>query len=188
VRSQGTKNLILYTTVSSIWAIVLGFIGPFYVLQVQKLSGGMEKLGAAFGIMVLLQSITPYFAGRFSDRLGRKPFLLLTAYTDAAVLFSYTVIHETYQLYILQALLGITNGINSTISTSLLGDMTMKEKRGATIGKFNAVVSFSSAIGLFLGGYMVTLYGLTSLFYLASACVALSTGLLFFIREEKQAA
>ncbi len=188
MRSLSAKNLILYTTVSSIWAIVLGFIGPFYVLQVQKLSGGMEKLGAAFGIMVLLQSATPYFAGRFSDRLGRKPFLLATAYTDAAVLFCYTVIHQTYQLYLLQALLGITNGISGTISTSLLGDMTMKEERGAAIGKFNAVVSFCSAIGLFLGGYMVKLYGLTSLFYLASACVALSTGLLFFIREEKQTA
>ncbi len=185
---RNANNLLLYTTVSSIWAVVLGFIGPFYVLQVQKLSGGMEKLGAAFGITVLIQSFTPYFAGRFSDRLGRRPFLLLAAYTDAAVLFSYTVIHQTYQLYLLQALLGVTNGIHSTISTSLLGDMTMKGKRGATIGKFNAAVSFSSAIGLFLGGYMVKLYGLTSLFYLASACVALSTGFLFFIEEEEQTA
>ncbi len=185
MNSRGGRNIILFAAVSSIWAIVMGFIGPFYVLQVEKLSGGMEKLGAAFGIMVLLQSITPYYAGRFSDRLGRKPFLLLAAYTDAAVLFSYTVIHETYQLYILQAILGVTNGINGTIRTSLLGDMTMREKRGATIGKFNAAVSFSSAIGLFLGGYLVKLYGLKSLFYLASACVALSTALLFFMREEE---
>jgi DHA1 family multidrug resistance protein-like MFS transporter len=185
MKSATARNLMLYTTVSSIWAIVMGFIGPFYVLQVQKLSGGMEKLGAAFGIMVLLQAATPYFAGRFSDRLGRKPFLLLTAYTDAAVLLSYTVISRTYQLYILQALLGVTNGINGTISTSLLGDMTEKKERGATIGKFKAVVSFSSAVGLFISGYMVKLYGLTFLFYLASGGVALSAGLLFFIREEK---
>lgn len=188
MNSAGARNLLLYTTVSSIWAVVLGFIGPFYVLQVEKLSGGMEKLGTAFGIMVLLQSVTPYFAGRFSDRLGRKPFLFLTAYTDAAVLFSYTVIHETYQLYILQAILGITNGIVGTIQTSLLGDMTIKEKRGRTIGKFNAAVSLSSAIGLFLGGHLVKLYGLTPLFYLASACVALSTGLLFLIKEESRGA
>ncbi|MCX5720289.1 MAG: MFS transporter [Nitrospirae bacterium] len=181
--STSARNLVIFTAVSSIWAIVMGFIGPFYVLQVEKLSGGMEKLGIAFSIMVLLQSLTTYFAGRFSDKLGRKPFLFLTAYADAIILFLYTVIHETYQLYLLQAMLGITNGVAGTIGTSLLGDLTVKEKRGRSIGKFNAFVSFFAAIGLALSGYMVKFYGLTFLFYLASIVVALSTVLLFFIRE-----
>lgn len=183
--SSSARNLLIFTSVSSIWAIVMGFIGPFYVLQVEKLSGGMEKLGIAFSIMVLLQSATTYFAGRFSDKLGRKPFLFITAYADATILFLYTVIHETYQLYLIQAMLGITNGIAGTIGTSLLGDLTVKEKRGRAVGKFNAFVSFFAAIGLALSGYMVKFYGLTFLFYLASIVVALSTVLLFFIKEEK---
>ncbi len=182
--SSNARNLKVFTTVSSIWAIVLGFIGPFYVLQVEKLSGGMEKLGLAFSIMVLVQSATTYLAGRFSDKLGRKFFLFLTAYTDAVVLFLYTIINNVYQLYILQAMLGITNGMASTISTSLLGDLTVKAKRGRSIGKFNAIVGLSSAAGLFLGGYLVKLYGLKSLFYLASIVVAFSTILLFFIKED----
>ena len=161
----------------------MGFIGPFYVLQVEELSGGVEKLGIAFSIMVLVQAAAAYLAGRFSDRLGRKPFLFLTAYADAAVLFMYTVISEPHQLYILQAMFGITNGIGDTVSTSLLGDLTMKEMRGKSIGKYNALVGVSAAIGLFCGGYLVKLYGLKSLFYLASAVVALSTILLFFIHE-----
>jgi MFS family permease len=162
----------------------MGLIGPFYVVYVSKLSGGMEKLGLAFGIMILVQSVTTYLAGRFSDKLGRKPFLFITAYTDSVILFLYTVIHETYQLYILQAMLGITNGIVNTISTSLLGDLTVKAKRGRSIGKFNAIVGISSGIGLLFSGYIVKLYGLKSLFYLASVIVALSTILLFFIKEK----
>jgi DHA1 family multidrug resistance protein-like MFS transporter len=165
---------------------MFGLIGPFYVVHVERLSGGMEKLGIAFSIMILFQSLTSYLAGHFSDRLGRRPFLFLTAYIDAIVLFLYTVISGTYQLYILQGMLGITNGIAETVSTSLLGDLTVKEKRGKAIGRFNAIVSLSSAVGLALGGYMVKLYGLKSLFYLASIVVALSTVLLFFIREDKR--
>jgi len=171
--------------VSSIWAVVFGLIGPFYVVHVEKLSGGMEKLGIAFSIMVLLQSLTSYVAGRFSDRLGRKPFLLLTAYVDAGILFLYTVIKGTAQLYLLQAMLGITNGIADTIRTSLLGDLTTKKKRGEVVGRFNAIVSLASAVGLFLGGYVVKLYGLKFLFYLASGTVCLSTVLLFSLREDK---
>jgi DHA1 family multidrug resistance protein-like MFS transporter len=186
LNSSSARNLLIFTTVSSIWAIIFGLIGPFYVIHVEKLSGGMEKLGFAFSIMILFQSITAYFAGHFSDRLGRKPFLLLTAYTDAIVLFLYTVIDKTYHLYLLQGILGVTNGVAETIRTTLLGDLTIKEKRGRTIGKFNAIVSFSSVVGLSLGGYMVKLYGLKSLFYFSSTAVALSTILLFFISESKE--
>lgn len=165
---------------------MFGLIGPFYVVHVERLSGGMEKMGIAFSIMVLLQSVTSYFSGRFSDRLGRRPFLFLTAYTDAAVLFLYTIIDQTYQLFILQGILGITNGIADTISTSLLGDLTTKEGRGKTVGKFNAIVSLASAVGLALGGYMAKFYGIKSLFYLASAVVVLSTVMLFFIQEDTE--
>jgi MFS family permease len=144
---SSARNLRIFTTVSSVWAIIFGFIGPFYVVFVERLSGGMEKLGIAFSIMVLLQSITSYLAGRFSDKLGRRLFLFLTAYTDALILLVYTVIQETYQLYLLQGVLGVSNGVVDTISTSLLGDLTVREKRGTAVGKFNAIVGFSSAVG-----------------------------------------
>ena len=183
---SSVRNLRIFTTVSSVWAVVFGLIGPFYVVYVERLSGGMEKLGFAFAIMVLLQSCTSYFAGRFSDKLGRRPFLLITAYADAAILLVYTVIHQTYQLYLLQGILGITNGVSDTISTSLLGDLTEKEKRGSSVGTFNAIVGLSSAVGLSLGGYMAKIYGIKSLFYLAAIVVALSTVLLFFIREAEE--
>jgi len=165
--------------------VVFGLIGPFYVLYVDKLSGGMEKLGIAFAIMVLLQSATSYYAGHFSDKLGRKPFLFVTAYGAAIILFLYTLIDETYQLYLLQGVLGIITGVSETITTSFLGDLTKKEIRGKAIGSFNAVVGLASAAGLSLGGYMAKIYGLESLFYLAAIVVVLSTALLFFIKEDK---
>jgi len=177
------RNLLLFTTVRSVWAVTFGLIGPFYIVYIAGLSGGMEKLGIAFSIMVLCQSLTAYLAGRFSDKLGRRPFLIATAYVDTIILLLYTVIHETHQLYLLQGMLGITNGIMDTISTSLLGDLTIREKRGRTVGKFNAIVGLSSAVGLSVGGYLVKYYGIKSLFYLAALVVALTTVLLFFIKE-----
>jgi DHA1 family multidrug resistance protein B-like MFS transporter len=183
--SSTARNLILYTTVSSIWGVIFGFIGPFYVLWIDKLSGGMEKLGIAFAIMVLLQSLTTYMAGHYSDKLGRKPFLIITSYVDAGVLILFTVITKTSHVYILQGILGITNGVHGTIRTSLLGDLTVKEKRGGVVGKFSAIVSLASAIGLALSGYLVKFYGIEFLFYLSAIVVAVSTSLLFFIKEER---
>ena len=184
--SNNANSLRLFTIASSIWGIVFGMIGPFYAVYLSNLSGGMEKLGFAFSIMVLVQSATSYVIGHYSDRLGRKPFLFLTAFMDASVLLLFTVITKTYQIYILQALLGITNAMSMTIKESLLADLTKREKRGMQIGRFNSVVSIFAAGGMTLGGFLVKLYGLKAIFYFGSAIIALSTTLLFFIREPEK--
>jgi predicted MFS family arabinose efflux permease len=46
-------------------------------------------------------------------------------------------------------------------------------------------VGIASAAGLTLGGYVVKLYGIKSIFYIASSVIALSTIFLFSITEEK---
>lgn len=181
---RGSRNLFLFTSLSTIWAVIFGLIGPFYVVHVERLSGGMEKLGIAFSIMIFFQSLASYIAGRSSDRLGRKPFLFLIAYTDAIIIFLYTIIKDTYQLYVLQGLFGVSNGVAQTISTSLLGDITTRSKRGRAVGIFHAIVGIASSAGLILSGYIVKFYGIKSIFYIASFVMFVSTLLLFWIRED----
>jgi len=183
VAGSNAVGLRLFTAVSSIWGIVFGLIGPFYAVYISRISGGLEKLGFAFSLMVLVQSAASYSIGRYSDKLGRKPFLFMTALADSSVLFAFTVITETYQIYILQAVLGITNAVGLTIKESMLADLTKREKRGTEIGKFNSVVSIFAAIGMAVGGLLAEFYGLKYVFYLGSAVILCSTSLLFFIRE-----
>lgn len=175
----------IFTVLSSIWGIVYGLVGPFYVVYVSNISGTTEKLGIAFSIMILVQSLTSYIVGRYSDKMGRKPFLLMMGLLDAAILMAYTVANKTHHIYILQGLLGVTNAMSITIRGAILGDLTKKERRGADIGKFNAVVGVFSGIGIALGGYITKVYGLKSIFYLGAVVIALSSLLLFFIPEPK---
>lgn len=158
-------------------------IGPFYAIYVAKVSGGFEKLGFAFSIMILVQAASSYYVGRYSDKLGRKPFLFAAAYMDTVILFCYTLADKPYQIYILQAFLGITNAVSMTISGSLLADITKVEKRGLEIGRFNALVSVFTACGFTLGGYLAKYFGLKSIFYLGAVIIACSSVLLFFINE-----
>jgi len=179
------NSLLMFTLVNSVWGVVYGMIGPFYAIYVAKVSGGMEKLGFAFSIMILVQAAASYFVGHYSDRLGRKPFLFAMAYVDAFVLFCYTIVDKTYQIYILQALLGVTNAVGLTIRGTLLADLTKVDNRGMEIGRFNALVSIFTAGGFTLGGYLTKYYGLKSIFYFGALIIVFSTIFLFFIREPK---
>ncbi len=176
-------SLLVFTLVNSVWGVVYGMIGPFYALYVAKVSGGLEKLGFAFSIMILVQAAASYYVGHYSDRLGRRPFLFAAAYADAVILLCYTVIDQTYQIYTLQALLGVTNAVSMTIRGSLLADLTKVESRGSEIGRFNALVSVFTAVGFTLGGYLAKFYGLESIFYLGAFIIFCSTVLLFFVSE-----
>ncbi len=180
------NSLLLFTLVNSVWGVVYGMIGPFYALYVAKVSGGMEKLGFAFSIMILVQAAASYFVGHYSDRLGRKPFLFAAAYLDAVILFCYTIVDKTYQIYILQALLGVTNAVSLTIRGTLLADLTKVDKRGLEIGRFNALVSIFTAAGFTIGGYMAKYYGLKSIFYFGALIILGSTVFLSFIREPEK--
>lgn len=179
------KGIRVFTVLSSIWGIVYGLVGPFYVLYVSKISGTTEKLGIAFSIMVLVQSLTSYVVGRYSDKMGRKPFLLMMGLLDAAILLAYTVASETYHIYVLQGLLGVTNAISMTVRGTILGDLTKRERRGTDIGKYNAIVGIFSGLGIALGGYIAKVYGLKSIFYLGAAVISLSSFLILFIPEPK---
>ncbi len=180
------NSLMLFTLVNSVWGVVYGMIGPFYALYVAQQSGGLEKLGFAFSIMILVQAAASYYVGRYSDKLGRKPFLFVAAYTDALVLFCYTLVDKTYQIYLLQALLGMTNAVNLTTRNSLLADLTKIEKRGEEIGRFNAFVSIFTACGFTLGGYLAKYFGLKAIFYFGAFIIVGSTLLLFFVREPER--
>ena len=177
------SSLLVFTLINSVWGVVYGMIGPFYTVYIADKSGGMEKLGYAFSIMILVQAAASFFVGRYSDKLGRKPFLFAMAYVDAFVLFCYTIVDKTYQIYILQALLGVTNAVGLTVRGSLLADLTRADRRGSEIGRFNALVSVFTAAGFILGGYVAKYYGLKSIFYFGAIVIVCSTALLFFIRE-----
>ncbi|NIW95967.1 MAG: MFS transporter, partial [Phycisphaerae bacterium] len=102
------------------------------------------------------------------------------------VLILFTLISKTAHLYILQGVLGITNGVAGTMKASLLGDLTVQETRGSIIGRFDAAVSLASAGGLAMSGYLAKFYGLEFLFYLAAGVMAVSALFLFFIKEPER--
>ena len=182
----GHSNLRIFTLFSAVWGVTFGLIGPFYAVYIAEIGGGLEKLGYAYSIMIFVQAVTSFFVGHSSDKHGRKPYLFFTSYLNSAILLCYTVITLPYQIYILQALLGVSNAISMTMRDSLLGDITRREKRGFEVGRFNAIVSIFSSMGLAAGGYATKFYGIKALFYFGSVVVALSTILLFFIREPRK--
>lgn len=182
---QDKRNLVVLNMMTLIWSLVSGLVGPYYVIYVKQLVSGSEKLGLLFSITLIFQSLTSYSIGRLSDNSGRrKPFLFAVALIEVLVFFLYTQVTQIYQVYILLAFMGISNGIFNTIANSFIGDLTKKVERGRAVGNFHGLISISSLAGLQVSDFMVAAYGIKSLFYSASAAASFSLILLLFIKED----
>jgi len=177
------KNFRYLLISTSISTLVGGIIGPFYVLFVQKLGGTLENFGISFGLMAVSQSLTSYMIGKYSDKLGRKTFLILSNITSAIAILFYLAISSPTQLFILQIFYGIIGAMWRTSETAFLGDITKRKIRGLMIGKYNAIVGLLEGIAMIIGGFVVGRLGIEVMFYVSSFAIGISTIPLFLIKE-----
>jgi len=177
------RNYKIYLVSNVITSLAGGIFGPFYILFVQQKGGGLEKFAIAMGLLLLVQSIVSYYAGKFSDIFGRKPLLIFEGYVYAIVILLYLFIDKTWQLYSLQMIMGFLAGLELTASTAFLGDITEKEKRGADIGRYHAIVGIVTALAMMAGGYIIAIIGIKSVFVLMAVASTISASIFWFIKE-----
>ena len=178
------NNLTILTISISIYQFASGLIGPFYVLYIQKIGGTIENLGIAFGILAFFSAITTYFAGKYSDKIGRKPLLIFAGYLIAILFLLYLLIKTTFQLYILQAIFGVVNSIFAVTERILIADITKSKTRGVQIGTYDAIVGVVASLALVIGGFLIGKFGFEIVFYIFSVLGIISTTLLFLVKEK----
>ena len=177
-------NYKLFLISNSLLAFILGIFTPFYILFLQDFGGNAEQFGLAVGLMMLAGALTSYFVGKYSDVFGRKRFIVAGGLLETAVIFTYTLITTLPQLYILQAINGVTISMQTTMETTFLGDITKKEKRGLDIGRYQAILGVIGALAMMGSGFLVGTLGIKILFYAVAAVVLISTVPLFYIKED----
>ena len=181
LRKLGNYNLFLVA--NSLASLANGLFAPFWIVFIQDFGGSFEQFGFSVGIMTLASAITSYFAGKHSDQLGRKIFLITSGLLMAAITFAYTIITSIWHLYALQIFTGVTGAMGGTIGAAFLGDITKKQSRGADIGKYHAIISVASAIAMMAGGFIVGQSGFKMIFYITAGITFVSTLMLVYIKE-----
>jgi MFS family permease len=137
---------------------------------------------ATFGVV---KALTNYFAGRLSDRHGRKPVLL--AGWCLALPVPLLVIWAPSWSWVVFAnvLLGINQGLAWSTTVIMKIDLVGPKQRGLAMGLNEFAGYLAVALAALGTGYLAQEYGLRpEPFYLGIACAAAGLGLsLLFVRE-----
>lgn len=165
--------------------IMLGFgmvipVMPFFIKQ---FGASGKELGALMAVYGITQFIFAPIWGSLSDRLGRKPILMVGVFGNAVAQLFFGLSSELWMLYAARALSGILSAATLPTAMAYVGDTTTQEQRGGGMGIIGASMGIGMVLGPGLGGWLGG-SDLSVPFFLASALSIMALVLIWMVLPE----
>ena len=154
----------LFVLLACLFVVMIGFgitlpVLPFYVERL-ALEAGASKQSIVLhvtlltGVYALMQLVFALLWGRWSDRIGRRPLILvgIAGYVVAQVMFGLST--SLWLLYAARIVGGILSSATLPVSAAYVVDMTTKEERGRGMAWLGTAASLGVVVGPALGGLL----------------------------------
>ncbi|PEF21250.1 MFS transporter [Bacillus pseudomycoides] len=178
------RNIIPLMTVQFFIFLGFGMIIPVLPEIITNLGVPSHHLGMLLSSYSLISFLTSPFLGKISDRIGRRPVLLI-GILGYSISFFLTgiVIDNLVGLYISRGLNGLFAGALYTAATASIVDMTTETERNRYIGMLGACIGMGFIIGPAIGG-MLSHFGNAVPFQIASNLLIILFLYTFFTFKE----
>jgi MFS transporter, DHA1 family, tetracycline resistance protein len=123
---------------------------PFYT---EKMGASPTVVGALVSIYALCQLIAGPYLGRVSDRIGRRPVLLIS---QVGTLIGFIVLglaHHVWVVFLSRMIDGATAG-NLSIAQAYISDVTKPENRAKSFALIGIAFGFGFMVGPGISGYL----------------------------------
>lgn len=111
-------------------------------------------VGSIASAFALAQFVTNYFWGWLSDRVGRKPVILLGTILTAACFVAFGFCRTLWQAIVVQAVMGVVNG-NQGLVSACLGEITDRSNQSKAFTYLPVIYGIGGITGPLLGGLLV---------------------------------
>ncbi len=160
--------------------IGLGIIWPLIPVYAVELGAGGTLVGIIIASFNVSKTLFSPFVGRFSDKWGRKNFIVTGLFSYAVISVFYVLPATAETLIIIRFFHGLTSVLVVPIAMALAADIAPKPKIGLYMGTLNMAVMTGLGIGPALGGMIRDHLGMDTAFY-AMGFLALLTCILVMI-------
>lgn len=155
-------------------------VSPLLPVYAKELGASGVWLGLTFSVFAIVQTFVGPFAGRWSDRFGRKPFIVagLLIYLIAAL--GYLTAANFYQVIAFRAFSGLGTSLIFSVARAYVGDMTPRGQEGRWLGVFATADIIGFGTGPLVAGFFRQFIGFDSVFVAMAAMMGLSAVILLF--------
>jgi len=148
------RNIAILTFALIVVMLGYGLVIPLFPFYIEKLGAGGSHLGLLISTSALLELLFGPIWGSVSDRVGRKPILLLglLGYALSSLLFGLST--ELWMLFASRALSGVLSSATTATALAYISDSTSERDRGGGMGMLGAAMGLGLILGPAAGGWM----------------------------------
>ena len=148
------KTLILLTAFVDV--LGLGIVIPILPFYTQQFGASALMVTLLFTVFSLCSFVSAPFLGAWSDRIGRRPVLLLSIASTAVGWLVFASANSLIILFIARIIDGLAAG-NFPITQSYLADIAKDDKeRTHNLGLIGAIFGIALTVGPMIGGLLAT--------------------------------
>lgn len=179
---KSRQDLILF---SGLFIVMVGFgiIIPILPYFAESMGATSLHLGSLMASYSLMQFIFAPIWGRYSDRVGRRPVLLLGLLGFGFTFLMFGLSNRLWMLFAARILGGVLTSAMLPTAMAYIGDSTSERDRGGGMGLMGAAMGLGMIFGPALGGYL-GIISFRAPFLVASGLGFFTAALAFFLLPE----
>ncbi|HTZ35783.1 MAG TPA: MFS transporter [Stellaceae bacterium] len=131
--------------------IGFGLVIPLLPFYAERFAASPEQVTALMAVFSLMSMLTAPIWGRLSDRVGRRPVLIISMLAAALAYLWLAFADVLWMLFAARALAGACAG-NIAAANAYVADVTTPENRAKGMGMIGAAFGLGFIIGPALGG------------------------------------
>ena len=167
------KEFLILSLALTVVMFGFGMVIPIFPFYITELGAGGSELGLLVATAALLEFLFGPLWGSISDRIGRKPVLMVGLFGYAASTFAFGIASQLWMLFAARAVSGVLSSAAITAAMAYISDITGEETRGEGMGRIGAAMALGVMLGPGLGGLLAE-GSLARPFFIASALSLLS--------------
>ena len=166
-------------------AVGIGLVMPIIPRLLREVGHTGElgwRFGAFLGLYALMQFLCAPLLGAISDKVGRRPVLLVSL-AGAAIDYVFMALAPSMAwLFVGRAIAGIT-GANMAVAQAYIADITPEDQRARRYGLFSAIFGVGFIAGPVIGGLLGEVW-VRAPFLAAAALNGLNFAMALFVLPE----
>jgi len=160
------------------------FVGlAFYTLMttvtlytIQQFSASQSQGGLASSIFIIGALLARLVAGKLVEKVGRKKMMYNSLLLFFLAMLLYFFVDNLALLFVVRFIHGVGFGFANTAMTTTVMDAIPTNRRGEGTGYYSLSTTASTAIGPFVGIYLMNHADFTSILYCCTFCAAAAMG------------
>ncbi|MET3699704.1 multidrug resistance protein [Bacillus oleivorans] len=180
---ESKKALPILFAVMFLVMVGFGIIIPVMPFYAEEMGASPTQLGLLMAVYSFMQLLFAPMWGRISDRIGRKPVIMIGIIGLSLSFFLMAISTQLWMLFAARIIGGFLSSANMPTVMAYVADITSEEDRGKGMGIIGASVGMGFIFGPAIGG-VFSQESLHMPFYLAGFSSLVTFLLVLFVLKE----